>query len=110
MSTIRSLITGKLPIGSTTIASPLPAFLAASEMRVLQASAVLPLMRTPQEPQMAARQEQRMPIERVLVVLRVEDAVEHRALGVDVHVVVAVLGDVAGLGVEAADLEGVVSH
>ena len=32
-------------------------------MRVLQASADLPLMRTPQEPQMAARQEQRMPIE-----------------------------------------------
>ena len=32
-------------------------------MRVLQASAVLPLIRTAQEPQMAARHEQRMPID-----------------------------------------------
>ena len=63
MSTIRSLSTGKLFIGSTTIALPSPAILAASEIRVLHASAVLPLMRTPHEPQIAARHEQRMPIE-----------------------------------------------
>ena len=62
MSVIRSLITGMFPIGSTVIA-PSRARSAASPMRVLQASADLPLMRTPQEPQMAARQEQRMPIE-----------------------------------------------
>ena len=51
-----------LPMGSTVIAPSRPRS-AASPMRVLQASADLPLMRTPQEPQMAARQEQRMPIE-----------------------------------------------
>ena len=62
MSVIRSLSTGMLPIGSTVIA-PSRALSAASPMRVLQASADLPLMRTPHEPQMAARQEQRMPID-----------------------------------------------
>ena len=62
MSVIRSLITGMFPIGSTVIA-PSRDPSAASPMRVLQASADLPLMRTPQEPQIAARQEQRMPIE-----------------------------------------------
>ena len=62
MSETRSLITGMLPIGSTVIA-PSRALSAASPMRVLQASADLPLMRTPHEPQMAARQEQRMAIE-----------------------------------------------
>ena len=62
MSVIRSLSTGMFPIGSTTIA-PLVAFSAASPMRVLQASAERPLIFTPQEPQMAARQEQRIPIE-----------------------------------------------
>ncbi len=62
MSTIRSLSTGMLPIGSTTI-SPSWAFPAASEMRVLQASADRPLILTPQEPQIAARQEQRIATE-----------------------------------------------
>ena len=62
MSTIRSLITGMLPMGSIVIA-PLPARSAASPIRVLQASADLPLIRTPHEPQIAARQEQRMAIE-----------------------------------------------
>ena len=43
---------------------PMPAAVAAASSRcVWQASAGLPLMRTPQEPQMAARHEQRMPIE-----------------------------------------------
>src|SRR3954453_3193406 len=59
MSTTRSLSTGMLPIGST-VTAPLGAFSAASLIRVLQASADLPLIRTPQEPQIAARQEQRM--------------------------------------------------
>src|SRR3954451_3915018 len=74
MSTIRSLITGMLPIGSTVMTGvvwpssggfqPMPcAVLAASSRCVWQASAGLPLMRTPHEPQIAARQEQRMPIE-----------------------------------------------
>ena len=65
MSTIRSLSTGMLPIGSTTTEPPFDpaASAAASPMRVLQASLDLPLMRTPQEPQIAARQEQRMPID-----------------------------------------------
>jgi hypothetical protein len=62
MSVTRSLITGMLPMGSTVIA-PLRAPSAASPMRVLQASAERPLMRTPQEPQMAARHEQRIAIE-----------------------------------------------
>ena len=75
MSTIRSLITGMLPMGSTWMTAgvsspssasfqPLPkAVRAASSRWVWHASAGLPLMRTPQEPQIAARHEQRMPIE-----------------------------------------------
>ena len=62
MSTIRSLSTGMLPIGSTTI-TPSGAAAAALSRCVWQASVGRPLMRTPQEPQIAARQEQRMPIE-----------------------------------------------
>src|SRR5215216_802789 len=65
MSTIKSLSTGMLPIGSTTT-PPLfldAAWLAASPIFVLQARRDLPLIFTPQEPQIAARQEQRMPIE-----------------------------------------------
>ena len=59
MSTIRSLITGMLPIGSISIV-PLRELAWASEMRVLQASEDLPLIFTPHEPQIAARQEQRI--------------------------------------------------
>src|SRR4051794_29631626 len=62
MSTIRSLSTGMLPIGSTTIA-PSGAVSAALSRGVWQASGGLPLIRTPQEPQIAARHEQRMPID-----------------------------------------------
>ena len=62
MSTIRSLITGMLPIGSTVI-TPSRAVSAALSRCMWQARPGLPLMRTPQEPQIAARQEQRMPIE-----------------------------------------------
>ena len=62
MSTIRSLITGMLPIGSTVI-TPSTAFSAAWSRCMWQARSGLPLMRTPQEPQIAARHEQRMPIE-----------------------------------------------
>src|SRR5215217_1124955 len=54
MSTIKSLSTGMLPIGSTTTA-PLfldAASLAASPIFVLQARRDLPLIFTPQEPQM----------------------------------------------------------
>src|SRR5215208_5267049 len=62
MSTIRSLSTGMLPIGSTTMA-PFGAVSAALSRCVWHASVGLPLMRTPHEPQIAARQEQRIPIE-----------------------------------------------
>ena len=62
MSTIRSLRTGMLPIGSTRIASS-AAVSAAWSRWVWQASVGLPLIRTPHEPQIAARHEQRMPIE-----------------------------------------------
>ena len=63
MSVTRSLITGMFPIGSTTIGSP-PPFLRlanslASPIWVLQASADWPLILTPQDPQIAARHEQR---------------------------------------------------
>ena len=61
MSTIRSLSTGMLPIGSTVIA-PSTARSAALSRCVWHASAGLPLIRTPHEPQIAARHEQRMPI------------------------------------------------
>src|SRR6476660_5604323 len=70
MSVIRSLITGILPMGSTTIGAlaplPVPAALAfllasswASPIWVLQPSPDWPLIFIPQEPQIAARQEQR---------------------------------------------------
>ena len=62
MSTIRSFSTGMLPIGSISITPSRPEPLAASRW-VWQASAGSPLMRTPQEPQIAWRQEQRIPIE-----------------------------------------------
>ena len=59
MSTMRSLSTGMLPIGSTTIA-PFGASSAASPSLVLQARRDMPLIRTPQEPQIAAWHEQRI--------------------------------------------------
>ena len=62
MSTIRSFRTGMLPIGSTTI-TPSAAFSKASSRCVWQARVGLPLMRTPHEPQMAARHEHRMAID-----------------------------------------------
>jgi hypothetical protein len=62
MSTIRSLSTGMLPIGSTVITPSRPLSAACSRC-MWQARFGLPLMRTPHEPQIAARQEQRMPIE-----------------------------------------------
>ena len=62
MSTIRSLITGMLPIGSTVMTPSTPVSDALSRC-MWQASPGLPLMRTPHEPQIAARQEQRMPID-----------------------------------------------
>ena len=62
MSTIRSLSTGMLPIGSIWITPPCAPRLAASRC-VWQASAGSPLTRTPHEPQIAWRQEQRMPID-----------------------------------------------
>ncbi len=52
MSTIRSLITGMLPIGSISITPP-AALLSAASRWVWQASAGSPLTRTPQEPQIA---------------------------------------------------------
>src|SRR5690348_1526252 len=55
MSTIRSLITGILPIGSTVIVpSPCWESFEASASLVLHASFDLPLIRTPHEPQIAA--------------------------------------------------------
>src|SRR3954447_7087037 len=61
MSTIRSLITGMLPIGSTVI-RPSASWESsdALESLVLHASDDLPLIRTPHDPQIAAWQEQRM--------------------------------------------------
>ena len=63
MSTIRSLSTGMLPIGSTTIAPSFREPSAASLSLVLHASTDWPFTRTPHEPQIAARHEQRMAIE-----------------------------------------------
>ena len=62
MSVIRSLRTGMLPIGSTVI-TPSRERSAASPRCMWQASPGRPLMRTPHDPQIAARHEQRMPIE-----------------------------------------------
>src|SRR5690349_18014172 len=61
MSTIRSLITGMLPIGSTVI-TPFGSCDSSDALDsfVLHASDDLPLIFTPHEPQMAAWQEQRM--------------------------------------------------
>ena len=62
MSTIRSLMMGMLPIGSTSMTPSFAVFSALSRW-VWQARPAWPLTRTPQEPQIAALQEQRMPIE-----------------------------------------------
>ena len=63
MSVTRSLTTGMLPIGSTTIGSEPPlrrlAKSAASPIWVLHASPDSPLIFIPHEPQIAARHEQR---------------------------------------------------
>ena len=56
------MITGMFPMGSTVMKPSRPVA-AASPILVLQASAERPLMRTPHEPQIAARHEQRMAIE-----------------------------------------------
>ncbi len=53
---------GMLPIGSTSMTPSLAVAWARSRC-VWHARPGWPLMRTPQEPQIAARQEQRMPIE-----------------------------------------------
>src|SRR3954469_11988954 len=63
MSTIRSLITGMLPIGSMTMTPSSGEEARALSRCVWHARPGLPLMRTPHEPQIAALQEQRMPIE-----------------------------------------------
>src|ERR1035441_8486740 len=76
MSTIRSRITGMLPIGSTSITSPPPpsppcagfqpvaCILAAASSRcVLQARPGLPFIRTPHDPQIACWHEHRIPTE-----------------------------------------------
>jgi hypothetical protein len=62
MSTIKSLMTGMLPIGSISMTPSLPVARARSRC-VWHARPGWPLIRTPQEPQIAALQEQRMPIE-----------------------------------------------
>ena len=63
ISVIRSLITGMFPIGSTTIGLGPPlrrlAASCASPIWVLQPRPEEPLIFIPQEPQIAARQEQR---------------------------------------------------
>ena len=59
MSTIRSFSTGMLPIGSTTIAPSFAPFGGLAELRVAR-EPERPLIFTPQEPQIAAWQEQRM--------------------------------------------------
>ena len=62
MSTIRSLMTGMFPIGSISI-TPSCAPRRAASRWVWQSSAGSPLTRTPQEPQITWRQEQRIAIE-----------------------------------------------
>ena len=98
-----------LPIGSTSIA-PSGERSAASSRCVWQASPGRPLMRTPQEPQIAARQEQRMPIEPSCAVLGLEDAVEHRAVAVEVDRELLPVRRLARLGLVAAELERVLGH
>ncbi len=62
MSTIRSLSTGMLPIGSISITPSFADALAASRW-VWQASDGSPFTRTPHEPHIAWRHEQRIPID-----------------------------------------------
>ena len=117
MSTIRSLITGMLPIGSTVMTGRCPRRRvparwpsAASSRCVWQASAGLPLIRTPQEPQIAARHEQRMPIEpswRSLawrIPSRTERFPSRSIVNSSQYAAVARLGRVA------AELQGVFGH
>ncbi len=105
MSTIRSLITGMLPIGSISITPSVAPRLAASRW-VWQASAGSPLTRTPHEPQIACRHEQRMPIEPSKRSRACRIALEHRAVRLELDRVLVPVGRVAGLGVVAAQPEG----
>ena len=124
MSTIRSLMTGMLPIGSTSITRSLaalgavptasvrhvPCRAAASSRWVLQARPGLPFMRTPQEPQIACWQEQRIPTEPSTSsrTLRIASSTDWLSSMLDP--VLVPVGGLARLRVEAADLQQVLRH
>ena len=96
MSTIRSLITGMLPIGSTSI-TPSSERASASSRWVLQASPGWPLIRTPQEPQIACAAGAADPDRAVEAALGLEDPLEHRAVRLELDRVLVPVGRLAGL-------------
>ena len=122
MSVTRSLITGMFPIGSTVISTGSPssardsraASAAASPIWVLQARVDCPLILTPQDPQIAARHEQRtasVPSWSSLACRR-PSSTERVGLELDVEAlpVGAPLLVLGCLRLEAANLERVCGH
>ena len=104
MSMIRSLITGMFPIGSTMIA-PSRAFSAASPMLGVAGERGLAVDADAARAADGGLARAADADRAVLAVLHLEDAVEHRALGREVHAVVLPVGGLPRLGVEAADLQ-----
>ena len=108
MSVTRSLITGMFPIGSTMIGrrSPVRAgavAVARSPVRVrgprrsgsCRRASDWPLIFTPHEPQIAARHEQRTDQRAVLAVRGLQQAVEHREVGIEVDLELLPVGALA---------------
>jgi hypothetical protein len=124
MSVTRSLITGMFPIGSTTIGSASTRSLRAPLVRspllrlaksfaspiiVLQARPDSPLIFIPQEPQIAARHEQRTASEPSRGPSP-EQAVENGERRIEVDVEALPIGALATLGLEAPHLERELRH
>ena len=102
MSTIRSLSTGMLPIGSISITPSRERGLRLVEVRVA-GEAGSPLTRTPHEPQIASRHEQRMPIEPSKRVFGLQDRPRARSGAARARRVLVPVGRLARLRVVAAE-------
>ena len=109
MSTIRSLITGMLPIGSTVI-EPSWARSAASPSACCRRAPSLPLIFTPHEPQMAAWHEQRIAERPVLGSLACRMASSTERSGGEIDVEVLPVGGLARTLGRSGGLQCVVGH
>ena len=109
MSTTRSLTTGMLPIGSTSIAPLRADFAAPVQMRVAGEAGLA----VDADPAGAADRGAARAADRDGAVRRrlgLEDALEHGAVALHVDLELLPVGGVAGLGVVAAQLQRVLGH